>query len=104
MSCTARLFIAASDVGDWFTFQYCAIASCSAVRVSEIWRTSARAARYVADPNVGGGGGRSSLPDARKNGRAPRLPRAMGPPFHTQRPGPIGGVPGLVSPTRSLAE
>src|SRR6185369_14755040 len=39
--------------------QYCAIASCAGVRVSESWRISARAARNSADPNAGGGGGRN---------------------------------------------
>src|SRR3989442_317291 len=33
------------------------MATCSAVRVSEMCRTSASAARYHGDPNAGGGGG-----------------------------------------------
>ena len=36
----------------------CAIATCSGVRVSEIVRISASAARYAGEPNAGGGPGR----------------------------------------------
>src|ERR1044071_2568146 len=104
MSSTARLFIAALDDGDCSTFQYCAIASCSSVRVSEMRRTSARASRDSVEPKIGGGSGRDSSADERKNGRAPRLPRAIGPPFQSQCPGPVGGVPGFVTPKLSLSE
>src|SRR4030095_15504919 len=49
-------------------FQWTGTASCCAVGVSEIARTSASAARNSADPNAGGGGGRSWLGELRKNG------------------------------------
>ena len=43
--------------GDWFRFQSSAIASCSAVRVSAICRTSASAAVNWVEPKAGGGPG-----------------------------------------------
>src|SRR5688500_3916305 len=79
------------------------IAVCSAVRPSAIARTSASAARYAGDPNTGGGGERSSLADARKNGRAPSPPRTVGAPVLVQYPAPTGGPPGDVSPKLSDA-
>ena len=103
MSSRARPIIAASDRGDWFTFQKLAIAVCSVVRVSAMCLTSASAATNASEPYAGGGGGRSSLPELRNRGRAPSPPRAIGPPFQIQNPGPMGGVPGLVSPVRSPA-
>src|SRR5574338_1496773 len=74
--------------------QYCAIAVCSAVRVSEIERTSANAERNAGDPNAGGGGGRSWLAELRKKGRTPCSDRTIDAPLDTQYPGPTGGVPG----------
>src|SRR6476619_3352621 len=50
MSSRANAFQAALEVGLWFTFQNTAMATCSAVRVSEMWRTSARSALNLADP------------------------------------------------------
>jgi hypothetical protein len=58
-------FQAALEVGLWFTCQNTAMAVCSGVRVSEIWRTSARSALYLGDPKAGGGGGRNSLVELR---------------------------------------
>lgn len=61
-----------------------AIANWSSVRLAPIAFTSASAARYSADPNAGGGDRRSSLPDVRKNGRAPNPPVTIGAPLLTQ--------------------
>src|SRR6266849_6803644 len=47
-----------------------AMATCSAVRVSEMFRTSASPARYVGDPNAGGG--------ADRNRAGPRQIKAVG--------------------------
>src|SRR5205809_2084554 len=79
----------------------CAIASCSGVRVSEIVRTSASAARNALEPNAGGGGTRSWLGEVRKNGRVPWRERTIGAPLETQKPGPTGGFP--VGTTRHLS-
>src|SRR6266542_716340 len=62
-------------------FQNCAIASCSPVLVSEIVRTSARAAANSAEPNAGGGGELRSLTVFMKNGRAPYSERTIGAPL-----------------------
>src|SRR6266496_4009970 len=72
--------------------QNLASASCSGVRVSEKWRTSASAARYSGEPNAGGGPGRNWLPVLRKNGRIRPSSGKTGatPGALTQQPGQTG--------------
>src|SRR5439155_23257786 len=67
----------------------------AAVRVSEIVRISASAARNSAEPNAGGGPGRNWFADVRNQGVTPGMsPPATGSPgaFVVQYPGPIGGA------------
>src|SRR5258705_12826904 len=91
ISSTARLFIAASIAALWFAAQYSAIAVCSGVRVSAIWRTSARAELYSSEPTTGGGGERSSSSDVRQDGRAFEPARTGLVPV--QGPGVVGARP-----------
>src|SRR5437899_3615669 len=69
---------------------------CSAVRVSEIWRISARAVTNAADPNAAGGPGRNWLAEVRNQGVTPgSCPPAIvgGVVLLIQNPGPDGMLP-----------
>src|SRR5437588_4981333 len=84
--------------------QTVAIWTCSFVRVSEMCRISASAARKSADPNAGGGPGRNWRADLRNQGRAPgNGPPAMvaGVVLLIHNPGPTGMVPlnGVAKPS-----
>src|SRR5438309_2218438 len=67
-----------------------------AVRLSESWRISSRAATNAADPNAGGGPGRNWLAEVRNQGVTPgSCPPAIvgGLVLLIQNPGPVGMVP-----------
>src|SRR2546423_10431007 len=87
-----------------FCAQKVAMPIWSAVRVSEMDRISASAARNAVEPNAGGGPGRNWLADVRNHGVTP----GSGPPATVggvvlliQNPGPVGIVPvnGRVEPS-----
>src|SRR5258706_1755 len=80
-----------------FSAQKAAICIWSAVRVSEICRTSASPARNAADPNAGGGADRNWLAEVRNQGNeVGSEPPAIvaGVVLLIQSPGPVGMVPG----------
>src|SRR6267378_6125010 len=79
-----------------FIAQKVAICICSAVRVSEMWRISASAARKAAEPKAGGGPGRNWLAEVRNQGRIPGTcppPTVGGVVLLVHKPGPTGMVP-----------
>src|SRR5437870_13702911 len=71
----------------------CAMDICSAVRVSEIARTSASALLNAGDRNAGGAGGRNSSPELIKYGFTAPSSGPDGGPLGIQSPGPVGIVP-----------